>query len=118
MSEERQKARNQVIAERVTPLAARVAERVGCELAYVKYVFEGGFWVLRVVIDRDGGVNVDQCAKVSRQLSAILDVEDFIVPSESRKVYRKALVEEIGLITLQEINALPSARAAGGAGGQ
>ena len=34
--------------------------------------------MLRVVIDCEGGVNVEHCARVSRQLSAILDVEDLL----------------------------------------
>ena len=41
-------------------------------------MFERSNWILRVVIDCDGGVNVEHCAKVSRQLSAMLDVEDLI----------------------------------------
>lgn len=53
---------------------AAVAESAGVELAHVE--FKGG--VLRLVLDRpDGGVSVDDCATVSRQVSALLDVVDF-----------------------------------------
>ena len=53
---------------------AAVAADVGCELAHVEW--KGG--TLRVVLDRpDEAVTVDHCAKVSRQLSALLDVHDF-----------------------------------------
>lgn len=70
--------RSHAIADRVTPLARRAAARCDCEVAWVDYVLEGRSWVLRVVIDSEDGVNVDDCARVSRQLSTLLDVEDFI----------------------------------------
>jgi ribosome maturation factor RimP len=44
---------------------------VGCE-----WVNDNGHHILRVYIDTDGGILLDQCAKASRELSAILDVED------------------------------------------
>ena len=57
----------------VTELAA-IAESSGCELVRVE--FKGG--VLRLVLDRDpGGVSHEDCANVSRQASALLDVVDF-----------------------------------------
>jgi len=57
----------------VTELAA-IAEGSGCELVRVE--FKGG--VLRLVLDRDpGGVSHEDCANISRQASALLDVVDF-----------------------------------------
>lgn len=57
----------------VTELQA-IAEGVGCELVRVE--FKGG--VLRLVVDREaGGVSHEDCASVSRQASALLDVVDF-----------------------------------------
>lgn len=79
-------ARSNAIAERVTPLAERAARRCDCELAWVDYVQESGNWILRVVIDSENGVNVDDCAAVSRQLSTLLDVEDFIPHSYNLEV--------------------------------
>lgn len=52
---------------------AATAERSGCDLLDVQ--FGGG--VLRVVLDREEGVNLTHCETVSRELSALLDVEDF-----------------------------------------
>lgn len=66
------------IADRIAPIAERVARRSGCELAWLQYRREQNGWVLRVVIDREEGVSVEHCASVSRQLSTLLDVEDFI----------------------------------------
>lgn len=42
----------------------------------IEYLAQGKKSVLRVYIDHEDGINVDQCAKVSRQISAVLDVED------------------------------------------
>jgi len=66
------------IEERVAPMATRVAAREGCELVLCEYVNQSGRWILRLFIDREGGVTIDDCSKVSRQMSAMLDVEDFI----------------------------------------
>jgi len=49
---------------------------MGCELVDVELTGNGPRMTLRVYIDKPGGVTVDDCADVSRQLSAILDVED------------------------------------------
>lgn len=68
----------QTVEERVAPLAARIAAREGCELVQCVYVHEGGRWFLRVYIDRPDGITIDHCTAVSRQLSAVLDVEDCI----------------------------------------
>ncbi len=95
MSTEQQTTPSEAIAQQVAPLAARVAERVGCKLAYVRYLFEQSNWILRVVIDRDGGVNVEHCAKVSRQLSALLDVEDFIEAAYTLEVSSPGLDKEL-----------------------
>ena len=56
-------------------------ERNGFELVDVEYVKEGGNWYLRAYIDKPGGINVDDCEKVSRELSDLLDEKDFIEES-------------------------------------
>jgi ribosome maturation factor RimP len=66
------------VVSRVTELAEPLAASLGLELAEVEYKQEGGRMVLRLFIDRDGGVSIDDCAAVSRELTEILDVEDFI----------------------------------------
>lgn len=48
------------------------------ELYDVEYVKEGSNWYLRAYIDKEGGINVNDCELVSRQLSDLLDKEDFI----------------------------------------
>jgi len=95
MSTDHQESLSDAIAGQVTPLAARVAKRVGCELAYVRYVPGHSDWVLRVVIDCDGGVDVEHCARVSRQLSALLDVEDVIDAAYTLEVSSPGLDKEL-----------------------
>lgn len=51
------------------------------ELYDVEYVKEGGNWYLRVYIDKDNGITVDDCELVSRALSDLLDKRDFIPDS-------------------------------------
>lgn len=48
------------------------------ELYDVEYVKEGSNWYLRAYIDKEDGINVNDCELVSRQLSDLLDKEDFI----------------------------------------
>ena len=51
------------------------------ELVDVEYVKEAGNWYLRAYIDKEGGIAVDDCEKVSRKLGEWLDTEDFIEDS-------------------------------------
>lgn len=74
--------------ERIRELAATTAAVYGLELFDVTYGRESGRNVLRVVLDRPGpsataedSVSLEHCAKVSEELSAVLDVED-VVPAE------------------------------------
>lgn len=53
----------------------RVTE-LGLELVDIEYVKEGAYWYLRVYIDKDGGVDIDDCAEVSRHVDEILDREN------------------------------------------
>ena len=73
----------EVVGE-VRAIASRVAGSYGLDIFDVQFRREGRGMVLRIQLDRPGevkaeeGVSVDDCAKVSRDLSAILDVEDII----------------------------------------
>jgi ribosome maturation factor RimP len=75
------------VVERVREAAGRVAGGYGLEIFDVQFRREASGMVLRVRLDRPGpaasaeeSVSVEDCAHVSRDLSAILDVED-IVPT-------------------------------------
>ena len=66
------------ITERVEALVAPILEDLGYELVDINYQREERGWVLRFFLDRDGGINLDDCAAASREISSILDVEDVI----------------------------------------
>lgn len=64
------------ITELTAQLARPVVEANGCSLWDVEYVKEAGSWYLRVYIDKDTGVSIDDCEAVSRVLSDLLDEAD------------------------------------------
>ncbi|MEW6350011.1 MAG: ribosome maturation factor RimP [Thermodesulfobacteriota bacterium] len=53
-----------------------ILEPDGIELVELEFKPEGGRWILRLYIDTPGGVTLDHCQAVSRQVSALLDMED------------------------------------------
>lgn len=55
-----------------------IVEKAGVEIYDVEYVKEGSDFYLRVYIDKPGGVDINDCERVSRALSDVLDEEDFI----------------------------------------
>src|SRR5256714_1965249 len=72
----------------MTALPGRVEEEIekivtseGLELVHVEYRRQGRGWLLRIDIDKEGGVMLADCELVSHQVSAFLDVED-VVPAE------------------------------------
>ncbi|GLI38829.1 ribosome maturation factor RimP [Geobacter hydrogenophilus] len=66
------------VVDRVTALAESLLSSQGMELVDIEYKREGRHMVLRLFVDKAGGITLDDCALVSRDLSEILDVEDFI----------------------------------------
>ena len=58
-----------------------ITQKHGFELVDVEYVKEAGSWYLRVYIDKEGGIAVDDCEVISRILSDWLDQTDFIEES-------------------------------------
>ena len=69
------------ITDQIEQLARPVAEQAGCQLWDVEYVREAGAQYLRVTIDKEGGVGIDDCERVSRALDPILDEADPIAES-------------------------------------
>ena len=74
------------ITDIVSGIAKPVAEAHGCELWDVEYVKEAGTWYLRVYIDREGGVSINDCEAVSRELDKLLDEADPIPGSYTFEV--------------------------------
>ncbi|MGB5446633.1 MAG: ribosome maturation factor RimP [Psychromonas sp.] len=64
------------LEERITDMLTPSVEDLGYELVGIEYIRAGKHSTLRVYIDQEKGILVDDCAAVSRQVSAIMDVED------------------------------------------
>ena len=74
------------ITELTAELAAPVIAVRGCTLWDVEYVKEAGTWYLRVLLDKEGGVDILDCEAVSRRLSDLLDEADPIEGSYTLEV--------------------------------
>lgn len=88
------------------------------ELVDVEYVKEAGTWYLRIYIDKEGGININDCELVSRAFSDILDREDYIEdayilevsspglgrPLKKDKDFERNLGEEVEVRTYKPIN--------------
>ena len=74
------------ITELTAELAAPAVAEAGCTIWDVEYVKEGGTWYLRVLLDKEGGVDILDCEAVSRKLSDLLDEADPIEGSYTLEV--------------------------------
>ena len=104
--------------ERTEKLLSPIARDNQVEIYDVEYVKEGSDWYLRCYIDKDGGVNINDCEVVSRALSDELDREDFIEDAyilevsspgigrtlKKDKHLEKSLGQEVDLRTYKPVN--------------
>ncbi|PJG83299.1 ribosome maturation factor RimP [Caviibacterium pharyngocola] len=74
------------LEEKLQDLLQSSVEDLGCELWGIECQRSGRFLTVRLYIDKEGGVTVDDCADVSRQVSAVLDVEDPIADKYNLEV--------------------------------
>ena len=74
------------VTDTVAELARPYVEQAGCTLWDVEYIKEAGEWFLRVYLDKEGGVSIDDCEAVSRPLSDALDEADPIAGSYTFEV--------------------------------
>jgi ribosome maturation factor RimP len=91
------------LPEHIEAQIQRIVESEGLELVHIDYRKHGRGFLLRVDIDRDGGVTVEDCTSISNQVSTWLDVEDPIPaefelqvssPGLDRKFYRNSDYEK------------------------
>ena len=66
------------IVSKVTELVSPIIKDMGYTNAYVSYVFEQGNNVLRIVVDKDDVISLDDIVKVNDKVSTLLDEADFI----------------------------------------
>ena len=71
-------AKREEYESKTEELVMPLIEQNNFELVDVEYVKEGSNWYLRVYIDKENGINVDDCELISRALSDLLDEKDFI----------------------------------------
>jgi ribosome maturation factor RimP len=69
------------LPERVENEIEKIVASEGLELVHIDYRKQGRGYLLRVDIDKEGGVTIDDCSLVSQQISTYLDVDD-VVPAE------------------------------------
>ena len=91
------------LPDRIEKEIEKIVASEGMELVHIEYKKQGRGYLLRVDIDKEGGVNLDDCQLVSHQVSTYLDVDD-VVPGEyelqvsspglDRKFYRDSDYEK------------------------
>ena len=64
------------VVETVTEVVLPILEEKQFELVEVEFVKEGKSWFLRIFIDKEGGIDIEECAYVSEQVSEKLDAMD------------------------------------------
>ena len=83
------------ITEQVWQFAEPLVKENGCSLWDVEYVREGGDWFLRLYIDKEGGVDIDDCENVSRAVDPVLDEKDPIPESYRFEVCSAGLERQL-----------------------
>jgi ribosome maturation factor RimP len=66
------------VAETISNIIEPIIDVMGVELVEVEFKKERGRWILRVFIDREGGVGLQDCERVSREIGPVLDAEDVV----------------------------------------
>ena len=78
MYNEKMALNREEICSRINTLVQPVLVSMRLELVEIEFKRSGREAVLRLFIDKEGGVALDDCAELSRELSLLLDIEDFI----------------------------------------
>ena len=68
----------EVINRKVEGLIKPILDEMDYELVDIEYLTERGRWVLRVYVDKEGGVTLDDCARVSREIDDLIEVKDIV----------------------------------------
>ena len=67
---------NDALIKKVESFTKPIADELKYELYHIEYVKENGEFYLRIYIDKEGGISLEDCEKLSRRVSEIIDVED------------------------------------------
>jgi ribosome maturation factor RimP len=82
-------------AEKAAKIAEPILESMGLELVDIEFRREQAGWVLRIYIDREGGVTLDDCASASREVGAAIEIEDLIEQHYSLEVSSPGLTRPL-----------------------
>lgn len=110
-------SKREIYEAKTEELVLPLVEAYHFELVDVEYVKEAGTWYLRIYIDKEGGININDCELISRAFSDILDKEDYIEdayilevsspglgrPLKKEKDFERNLGEEVEIRTYQPI---------------
>jgi ribosome maturation factor RimP len=66
------------VVKRVVDLVEPILDEMGIELVDVEYLSHYGKWVLRLYIDKESGVTIDDCVRVSREIGDLIDVKEAV----------------------------------------
>ncbi len=102
------------IVRNVSSLARPLVDEAGCELVDMELAGRQGSYVLRLLIEKPGGVTINDCAAINRELSCLLDMEDPIPsrytlevsspgldrPFKTERDYRRALGKWVKVVSL------------------
>ena len=64
------------VIREVTKLIERILDEMDFDLVDIEYLLGRGKWILRIYIDKEGGITLDDCARVSREIGDLIDVKD------------------------------------------
>ncbi len=71
-------SKKEIYEQKTEEFILPILDRMGFELVDVEYVKEGSDFYLRAYIDKPGGISINDCVDVSREMNEILDREDYI----------------------------------------
>lgn len=83
------------IQDRIADIGKRVTDKAGFELVHSQIAGSRREPILRLFIDKPGGITIEDCAAVSREMEAILDREDFIPTSYVLEVSSPGIEREL-----------------------
>jgi len=83
------------IVDRIRAMIHPIVLNEGMEVVDIEYRRESGGWVLRLLLDKEGGVTVDDCTRVSQEVGRSLDVEDLIQSSYTLEVSSPGLTRPL-----------------------
>ena len=66
------------LLEQIEEIILPILDDLELELVDMEYQREDQGWVLRFYLDKEGGINLDECATASREIATLLDVEDLV----------------------------------------